>query len=233
MTTVGTLYSSAARTTALDSIGGNSFDSTIPGLLQQAIVAVGNNGGGGGGGSAASMPTGAIMHRFVDGAIPGWVLAHGGTIGSATSGATERANADTQELYELLWDGVDQSFCPVAGGRGVNGAVDFSMGKAMTLPDLRGQVMVARLPSGAAFSAVVGSSLGAEEHTLIDAELPVNPSHEHTTLGVTAFSTSDGGPSLAADGNAANTGSAGGFGGGEPHNNIQPSRIVGAVYLKL
>lgn len=53
MTTVGTLYSSAARTTALDSIGGNSFDSTIPGLLQQAIVAVGNNGGGGGGGSTA------------------------------------------------------------------------------------------------------------------------------------------------------------------------------------
>jgi hypothetical protein len=50
---VGTLYSIAARTTALDSIGGNSFDSTIPGLLQQAIVAVGNNGGGGGGGSSA------------------------------------------------------------------------------------------------------------------------------------------------------------------------------------
>ena len=50
---VGTLYSSAARTTALDNIGGNSFDSTIPGLLQQAIVAVGNNGGGGGGGSTA------------------------------------------------------------------------------------------------------------------------------------------------------------------------------------
>jgi len=53
MTAVGTLYSSTARTTALDSIGGNSFDSTIPGLLQQAIVAVGNNGGGGGGGSTA------------------------------------------------------------------------------------------------------------------------------------------------------------------------------------
>jgi hypothetical protein len=63
MTTVGTLYSSAARTTALDSIGGNSFDSTIPGLLQQAIVAVGNNGGGGGGSTAWGAITGTLSNQ--------------------------------------------------------------------------------------------------------------------------------------------------------------------------
>jgi hypothetical protein len=63
MTTVGTLYSSTARTTALDSIGGNSFDSTIPGLLQQAIVAVGNNGGGGGGSTAWGAITGTLSNQ--------------------------------------------------------------------------------------------------------------------------------------------------------------------------
>jgi len=63
MTTVGTLYSSTARTTALDSIGGNSFDSTIPGLLQQAIVAVGNNGGGGSGSTAWGAITGTLSNQ--------------------------------------------------------------------------------------------------------------------------------------------------------------------------
>jgi hypothetical protein len=75
----------------------------------------------------------------------GTVLAIGNTIGAAASGATERANADTQALYELLWALTLDNAAPytiqnsagVATTRGATAALDFAANKRMPLPDLR------------------------------------------------------------------------------------------------
>lgn len=69
---------------------------------------------------------------------PEWVRANARTIGNAGSGATERANADTEALYILLWDRLPNTVCPVSTGRGATGAADYAAGKTLGLPDLRG-----------------------------------------------------------------------------------------------
>lgn len=69
---------------------------------------------------------------------PEWVRANARTIGNAGSGATERANADTEDLYIILYDRLPDTVCPVSGGRGANAEADYAAGKTLGLPDLRG-----------------------------------------------------------------------------------------------
>jgi hypothetical protein len=56
-----------------------------------------------------------------------------------SSGATERANADTQPLYEFLWNNFADADCPVAGGRGVSAVADFSADKTIGTYSMRGR----------------------------------------------------------------------------------------------
>lgn len=72
----------------------------------------------------------------------GWIMANDLSIGSATSGATGRANADTAALYTLIWNGIANAYAPVAGGRGANAAADFAANKAMLLPKNLGRALV-------------------------------------------------------------------------------------------
>lgn len=68
-----------------------------------------------------------------------WLLCDGKTIGSATSGATARANADVQELFEFLWTTYDNTICPIqdstgaASTRGASAAADFAANKRLSL----------------------------------------------------------------------------------------------------
>lgn len=87
-----------------------------------------------------------VKWRAVLAAPAGWLVANGGTIGSAASGGTSRANADTQALYTALWTDTintvlviqDAAGAPTA--RGASAAADFAANKRMPLPDLRGVV---------------------------------------------------------------------------------------------
>lgn len=91
----------------------------------------------------AKVPTGTYIYTFAPGALPGWVVAFG-SIGNAASLASNRANADTEALFKLLWNNFPDSFCPVSGGRtpGVDGAnVDWANNKTLGLPDLRETVV--------------------------------------------------------------------------------------------
>jgi hypothetical protein len=74
-----------------------------------------------------------IVSSFLAGAF-GWVYANDGTIGTAASGATSRANADTWPLYNTLWANVSQAFAPVTGGRGISAIADFAANKPIQLP---------------------------------------------------------------------------------------------------
>jgi len=86
-----------------------------------------------------------IVEPYIGSTAPGGALiCDGGTIGSASSGGTSRANADTATLYALIWalNATDYPITDSAGGastRGANAAADFAANKRLPLPELRAQ----------------------------------------------------------------------------------------------
>jgi len=150
------------------------------------LLVVGPSGGGGGGGGTIDpttvASTGDIKATYNNAPISGWVRMNGRTIGSATSGATERANADTQALFLYLW-GVDSTLA-VSGGRGASAAADWAANKTIATPDLRGRVIAglddmgnstaSRLTANffGSTATVLGASSSQEKTTLLTQNLP-------------------------------------------------------------
>lgn len=87
------------------------------------------------------LATGDIKVRYGTGVLTGFVRSNGRTIGSATSGASERANADCQDLFEYLW-GADANLT-VSTGRGASANADWVANKTIALPDWRGRGIAA------------------------------------------------------------------------------------------
>jgi hypothetical protein len=158
-------------------------------LAADNLLVVGPSGGGGGGGTVDAttvLQTGDIKSRYGTGVHTGWVRLNGRTIGSATSGATERANADAQPLFEYLWQ-TDANLV-VSTGRGASANADWVANKTIALPDARGRVLASlddmgntaagRLTASYFGSAAttLGVSGGFESQTLTIAQ---TPSHKH------------------------------------------------------
>lgn len=153
-------------------------------VTADGILVVGASSGGGGGSpvdATTILATGDVKARYGTGILTGFVRLNGRTIGSASSGATERANADTQALYEYLW-GADTNLS-VAGGRGVSANADWTANKALTLPDMRGRGLQALADMGNSASTVLttascatptvlGTACGTETKTISQAQLP-------------------------------------------------------------
>lgn len=167
------------------------------------------SGGGGSVPEAQLLQTGDIMSTFATGARSGFVRLNALTIGNAGSGATERANDDTEALYVWLWDRMADALAPVSGGRGVSGAADYAAGKTLQLPDGRdkGFFGVDNMGGGAlgGFSAVSfaagstdapASRGGAAMHTLTTAQLAA---HSH---GGSATSAAPNSPTYTAFGSS-------------------------------
>ena len=144
------------------------------------------------------MPTGVILPYGATTAPTGWVRANGRTIGNASSGGTERANADTSTLFSFLWTNYGDSVCAVSSGRGASAAADYAANKTITLPDLRGRALfglddmgnsaASRLGTVITSQTTNGASGGTETHTLTEAQLP-----SHTHGAGTLSATADGG----------------------------------------
>jgi hypothetical protein len=72
-----------------------------------------------------------------------WLILNGQSIGDASSGATARANADTESLFTYLWTNIAQTDLPIqdstgaASTRGASAAADFAAHKRMPLIDMR------------------------------------------------------------------------------------------------
>jgi hypothetical protein len=140
-----------------------------------------------GSGSATPIPdatqifgTRDVKIRFDDQPVSGYVRLNGRTIGSVLSGATERANADTQSLYTQLWGYANIT---VVSGKGSTAAADFAANKQLTLPDMAGRLIGAMddLGNGAqsritgatvANPTLVGSSGGNQVTTVAQGNLP-------------------------------------------------------------
>jgi len=90
-------------------------------------------------------PPGQIAPFALASAPTGWLKANGGTIGSATSGGTLRANADVSALFTALWTDFSNTILPIqdsagaASTRGASAAADFAANKRMPVFDLRGE----------------------------------------------------------------------------------------------
>ena len=127
--------------------------------------------------------TGDLKFRYGTGALTGFVRANGRTIGSATSGASERANTDCQTLFEFLW--TEDVNLVVSTGRGASANADWVANKTIALPDYRGRVPAAlddmgnsaagRLTAtyfGVAATVLGAASTGLESRTLVTGNLP-------------------------------------------------------------
>lgn len=87
--------------------------------------------------SGSTFVTGMIQPYAGTTAPSGWVLCNGTTIGSASSGASQRQNADCQALFLFLWPNTQFT---VSSGRGASAAADWAANKTITVPDGRGRV---------------------------------------------------------------------------------------------
>lgn len=193
------------------------------------------------GGSGGGISFSSKLHfGFVSTAPAGTVNAAGGTIGNAASNATERANADTEDLYTVLWDEMDNTILPIQDSsgtpttRGANAAADFAANKRLPLPDMRGRIpLVADNQGGSSANVVtateadtLGDVGGTESVSLTEAELA---SHDHVVSVSWGSGYGYGGASAAVLGGSITTDTAG---SGTAHDNVQPFMTVYA-YIEL
>lgn len=190
---------------------------------------------GTGWGDITGEATGTFKDTIATTAAAGWIFADGRTIGNASSGATNRANADTQALFELIWNSIADTECAVSGGRGASATADFTANKTIVVPDLRGRVRAGKDNMGGTdagrLSTITGTTLGktggAQTHTLTEAELAT---HYHTLSGwASAVAGGTAGTAFDPYNAPRNTDSKG---SNTPHNNIQPTFITN-VLIKL
>ena len=233
-------------------------------VLSMQVVGPSSGGGGGGGGTvdpSTVAATGDVKYRFTTEILTGWVKLNAQTIGAPSSGATQRANADTQNLFIYLWTNFSNAHAPVSGGRGASALADYSANKTIGLPDLRGRVMVglddmgstaagiilpANVTSGGGDGPTTPAARGGESnHILVLAEAPAgqitinDPGHLHAT----AYGGNSGGGTYLG-GNVSNFGAFANtntavtgitltdHAGGGAHNNCQPF-VLSTVYMHL
>lgn len=143
--------------------------------------------------------TGEVVSSIDPVAPVGTLLLDGKTIGSGASGATGRANADTQALFELIWNQSSNTLLPIqdasgaATARGVSASADFSANKRLPLPSPPdGASLVAAVTSdvmtltnGAVISHThTGTAEAAGDHThLLDTQGVSNGSTSNYALG--------------------------------------------------
>jgi hypothetical protein len=228
------------------------------------LLVVGPSSGGGGGGGTVDpttiFQTGAFMQFYGTGPITGWVRCNGRTIGSSTSGASERANSDAQALFEYLW-GADSNLA-VSGGRGASANADWTANKTLTLPDCRGRALsslddmgnsaAGRLTASyfGTSATVLGAAGGAENVAMALANLIqhthnntlTDPGHVHGGIpaytGVQANAPRGGNAPIGfTNSSSATTGitinnAAAGSASPTPMRTVQPTILV-TTYLKL
>jgi hypothetical protein len=172
--------------------------------------------------------TGDLKLTWKTAADSGWIMLDDGSIGDASSGASNRANADTSSLYTLIWTNFSDTDAPVATGRGATAAADFGAHKKITLPKAMGySIGVAGAGSGLT-SRTLGHVVGEETHALTSGEMA---SHSHGGV-ITAVGSLGAGNNLAdASGSgsisstpSSTSGSTSGAGSGTAHNNMQPTQ---------
>jgi len=192
----------------------------------------------------STFSTGQVVGEFAEYDKTGWVrlgqtdMHIAQTIGSATSGADVRANADCENLFKYLWYNVLDTHCPVIGGRGGSAEADWIANKKITLPWFNGMT-IAAVRSGIDESASVE---GLREEVIALAQMPSHshgindPGHAHTYIDPNGAGTQGTvqasflGPGIT--GSSVTNISIQAAGGATPFNKMQPT-IKLIFYQKL
>lgn len=138
--------------------------------------------------------TGMRIGYYGTTAPAGWVRCAGRTIGSASSGANERANADCQALFLHLWTA--DATLAVSGGRGASAAGDWAANKTIALPDYRDRIAIGLgamgnsdinlIPDatvdGGETNTTLGATVGSATQTLTAAQIPAHQHNAGTLL---------------------------------------------------
>lgn len=175
------------RARLVDAAGNEIFDLS-------SVTAIGASTGtvstGTGVSDTALIQTGDFIWNPVSGTRTGFVRANGRTIGSSSSGATERASSDAEDLFLHLWNNYSDTLAPVTGGRGGTAAADWAANKKIATPDMRGRApfglddmansAAGRISGG---TSVVGG--GSATTTLVTGNLPAH-THDTGTYAVSA-----------------------------------------------
>jgi hypothetical protein len=159
--------------------------------------------------AANAVPSGTVVFTLATTAASGWVLFDDGTIGSAASGATSRANADTEVVYTLLWNGTANAQCAVSTGRGANAAADFAANKTIALPKALGRALAVAGAGAGLTSRVLALALGSEDAVVV---AHTHPQQASTMLGNTTAPSTGGtfvGNSVGTGGTTQSTGVSG------------------------
>lgn len=124
------------RVRLVDAAGNEIFDIS-------SVTAIGASSGTGSSGSGVSetaiFQTGDFIWNPSSGTRTGFVRGNARTIGSSSSGATERASSDCEDLFLHLWNTYSDTVCPVTGGRGATAAADWAANKVIATVDMRGR----------------------------------------------------------------------------------------------
>jgi hypothetical protein len=127
-------------------------------------------------------PVGSVKAFRRKTAPTGWVKENGGTIGNPASGATTRANADTIDLFTLLWTEFTNAELPITTNvgapstRGASAAADFAANKRMTLFDSRTRFLRGS-DDGLAYDATL--TVGTAQDDALKAHKHAVPPHAH------------------------------------------------------
>jgi hypothetical protein len=215
---------------------------------EASVTAIGASSGssGGGGGSSvdatAIFETGDVKWRPITGNLTGWVRANGRTLSSGSGSGTERANSDTQALFEYLWNNYSNTLCAVGGGRGANATADFNANKAIATYTMRGKGMFGLDDMGNTTAGVIAGGTptavsygGSETVTILQTHLPaITLTSTKADYLSGALETID---SAGLGANAVTAGSTGSVsvplgGSGTALTTISPY-MLGTVYIKL
>lgn len=133
--------------------------------------------------------TGDIKLTYKISADEGWVMADDGSIGNQASGATTRANADTKDLFYLMWN---LPVCEVQTFSGnpstkTTAAGDWSANKRLILPKVLGRSLGVAGSGADLTTRALGQSLGAETFTMTAGSIPP---HSHAGLRIVTGQTS-------------------------------------------
>jgi microcystin-dependent protein len=191
------------------------------------------------------LPTGILVPWVTLTAPTGWVHASGRTIGSPTSGATERANSDTANLFALLWASFSNTELPIqdsAGSpstRGASASNDYAANKRLPLPDTRGRAIFGLDGIGPVAGRVTTAGSGIDGETIgaaggaqtVTLEAGNVPAHTHDTAGVPSLTTlevhSGSGSTVSApDSPSTETLTSTSVGDGDPVNKMPPALIL-------
>lgn len=123
--------------------------------------------------------TGDVKLTLKTVADSGWLLFDDTTMGSASSGANHASSAN-QALFELLYDNINDTNCPIltssgaATTRGAQGTSSqaWAANCRMTLPKTLGRALAVAGAGSGLTSRALGSTVGGETQTLITANLP-------------------------------------------------------------